>query len=291
MKNHDKIATRLAIILSKLNSSEKLDVDGLAQEFNVTKRTIQRDLNERLSFLSLKKENNLYYLEEYYLGKLSNADMKNFASICGVKELFPTLENDFLTHILDNTINQAYLIKGHNYEDLSFKTTQFKDVEQAILDHKTISFIYKDKERKVHPYKLVNIKAIWYLVGVENETLKTFSFKKVKRLSICSESFQKDSKIEDIIKDEQTLWFSQKKIEVVLKVDSSISYYFKRRDVLPYQKIVKVLDSGDLLVESKVSFEEEILKLVRYWIPNVYIISPNYLHQQLLKSLQIYTKT
>jgi len=291
MKSHDKVATRLAIILSKLNSSEKLDIDELAQEFNVTKRTIQRDLNERLSFLPLKKENNLYYLEAYYLGKLNSNDIKNFASICGVKELFPALDNDFLTHILDNTLNQAYLIKGHNYEDLSFKTAQFKEVEEAILEQKIISFTYNDKQRKVYPYKLVNIKAIWYLVGIENETLKTFSFKKIERLNIDDETFQKESKIEEIINDEQTLWFSQKKIEVVLKVDKSIAHYFKRRDVLPYQKIVKNLDNGDLLVESKVSFEEEILKLVRYWIPNVTIISPDNLHQKLVEALQAYIKT
>jgi predicted DNA-binding transcriptional regulator YafY len=55
MKKHDTIATRLSLILTKLNNGEKLDVDELVKEFNVTKRTIQRDLNERLSTIPLKK--------------------------------------------------------------------------------------------------------------------------------------------------------------------------------------------------------------------------------------------
>jgi predicted DNA-binding transcriptional regulator YafY len=43
--NYDTIATRLGIILNKLNSGERFSVDELAQEFNVSKRTIQRDIN------------------------------------------------------------------------------------------------------------------------------------------------------------------------------------------------------------------------------------------------------
>ena len=42
MKSHDKIATRLALILNKFNSGEKFSIDNLVEEFNVTKRTISK---------------------------------------------------------------------------------------------------------------------------------------------------------------------------------------------------------------------------------------------------------
>jgi len=128
MKNHDKIATRLAELLNKFNSGQKLSVEELVEEFGVTKRTIQRDINERMSFLPIKKENGLYYLEEYYLGKLNFADMQNFAALSGVRELFPSLQENFLKNILDTTVNQAYMVKGHNYEDLSDKTEAFTHI-------------------------------------------------------------------------------------------------------------------------------------------------------------------
>lgn len=54
MKQHDKIAKRLALILQKFNDGERLSVDALADEFQVSSRTLQRDLNERLNFLPLK---------------------------------------------------------------------------------------------------------------------------------------------------------------------------------------------------------------------------------------------
>jgi len=73
--NHDKIATRLGIILNKLNQGERFSIDDLVEEFNVSKRTIQRDMNERFSYLPLQKENGYYFLEEYCLGKLNFEDL------------------------------------------------------------------------------------------------------------------------------------------------------------------------------------------------------------------------
>ena len=44
MHSHDKIAFRLAQILIKLNDRARLGIDELAEEFNVNKRTILRNL-------------------------------------------------------------------------------------------------------------------------------------------------------------------------------------------------------------------------------------------------------
>jgi len=55
MKEYEKISQRLASILIQLNTGESISVENLAQEFNVSIRTIQRDLNERFNFLPLEK--------------------------------------------------------------------------------------------------------------------------------------------------------------------------------------------------------------------------------------------
>ena len=288
MKNHDKIATRLAIILTKLNASESFTVEELVEEFGVTKRTIQRDLNERLSYLPLKKEHNRYSLETYYLGKLNFNDIKNFSALSGVRELFPSLKEDFLKNILDTTVNQAYLVKGHNYEDLSDRTEDFKLIENAIHNTLQVTFTYKEKERFVDPYKLLNIKGIWYLAGVESDTLKTFTFSKISDIGVTKECYTFKDEILDSIKDEDTTWFSSKKTEVVLKVESTVAEYFKRRDILPNQTIIKELEDGGVLVSSKIAFDEEILKLVRYWIPHVSVVSPVRLQVELEIGLRGY---
>lgn len=46
--DYDKTLTRLNTILARLNDGEVLSVKELAEEFNVSIRTIQRDFNEKL---------------------------------------------------------------------------------------------------------------------------------------------------------------------------------------------------------------------------------------------------
>lgn len=245
---------------------------------------------ERLSYLPIKKENNLYYLEEYYLGKLNFDDIKNFAILSGVKELYPSLEEDFLKNILDDTISKAYIIKGYNYEDVSNKTKEFKIVEESILSKTLISFTYNDKERTVKPYKLLNTKGIWYIIATQDDEIKTFSFKKITKLEKSSQTFKVEQNIINKINNDDNVWFSNSEIEVVLKIKKEVSNYFLRRKIIPNQIVLKELDDKGLLVSCKVSFDEEILKIVRYWIPNVEIISPDYLKEKLEDGLKEYLK-
>ena len=76
------------MILTKLNNGEQLLVEELAEEFGVSVRTVQRDINERLSYLPIVKENGLYQLEAYCLGKLNFDDIKIFATLGSIKELY-----------------------------------------------------------------------------------------------------------------------------------------------------------------------------------------------------------
>lgn len=64
---HDLLVVRLSQILFRLNQGERLDAQALADEFNVTLRTMQRDLNERLSYLPIEKTNGKYHLNPVIL--------------------------------------------------------------------------------------------------------------------------------------------------------------------------------------------------------------------------------
>jgi len=61
----------LAYLVTFAPSSAPAD---LAAEFGVTLRTIQRDLNDRLSFLPVEKADGRYHLHPSALGKLSHQD-------------------------------------------------------------------------------------------------------------------------------------------------------------------------------------------------------------------------
>ena len=277
--NHDTLVYRLAQILIKLNQGEKLYPQSLADEFGVNLRTIQRDLNVRFAYLPLQKTEGYYHLEPTFLGKMSTKEIERFASLAGVRGLFPSLSDDFLRDIFDSRIQAALLVKGHHYENIKGKEDLFRKLEQAIVDNNMISFDYQKNSGRHHyekasPYKLINHHGIWYLAALESNKLKTFSFTKIENISKLDSKFPPDPEVEKILLEDDGIWLNNNKIEVVLNVSKEVAGYFKRRKLIANQVIEKELEDGGLIVSAKVGHLNQILPIVRYWIPHIRIISP-----------------
>ena len=286
---HDTLVARLAQILIRLNEGMALEPKALAEEFQVHPRTIQRDLNERFAYLPLKKEGNAYRLENFYLGKLTTSDIRQFAAIAGIKGLFPSLDNGFLKSVLDATVSQAYLVKGHRYEDTKTFEHLFAPLETAILQHKLIGFTFSGKPRHdVAPYRLLNHKGIWYLAAVDDDKLKSFRLSGISAFVPSEQGFTPDAAIQQRVAEEDSIWFTPSKREVVLKIDAAIAHYFQRRQVLPEQQIDKTLEDGSLIISARIGHEMQVLPIVRYWIPHVHIISPEELRQTVVQTLTEY---
>jgi predicted DNA-binding transcriptional regulator YafY len=291
--HHDTLVYRLAQMLVKLNQGEKLEPHALAEEFGVNLRTIQRDLNERFAYLPMEKTDGRYHLDPTFLGKISIKDIQRFASLAGVKGLFPSLANDFLRDIFDSRLQSALLVKGHHYEYIGDKGALFRDLEKAIIAHRHVSFSYLKAEglktyQAVSPYKLVNHKGIWYLVAQDGEKLKSFSITKLSNLLTLETLFIWDSKIDTQLAEDDGIWLSDAKQEVVLKVGTEVAGYFKRRKLIANQVIEKELEDGGLIISAKVGHANQILPIVRYWIPHIRIISPEHLQVEIDKGLNEY---
>lgn len=293
--NHDTLVYRLAQILVKLNQGEKLDPQSLASEFGVNLRTIQRDLNERFAYLPLQKMDGRYSLDPAFLGKLSIRDIERFASLAGVRGLFPSLSDEFLRDIFDARIQSALLVKGHHYENLAGKENDFRELERAIVARRQVAFDYAKPEgvksyAAVSPYKLINNKGIWYLAAIDGEKLKAFSFSKITGLQTLETSFEWMQPFDNQLADEDGIWLSEEKQEVVLKVSHEVASYFKRRRLIANQVIEKELEDGGLIVSAKVAHANQILPIVRYWIPHVRIISPEAMQVEMQVALAEYLK-
>ena len=293
--NHDTLVYRLAQILVKLNQGEKLDPQSLASEFGVNLRTIQRDLNERFAYLPLQKTDGRYSLDPAFLGKLSIRDIERFASLAGVRGLFPSLSDEFLRDIFDARIQSALLVKGHHYENLAGRENDFRELEKAIVARRQVAFDYAKPEgvksyAAVSPYKLINNKGIWYLAAIDGEKLKAFSFSKITGLQTLETSFEWMQPIDTQLADEDGIWLSEEKQEVVLKVSHEVASYFKRRRLIANQVIEKELEDGGLIVSARIGHANQILPIVRYWIPHVRIISPEAMQVEMQVALAEYLK-
>ncbi|MCV2356541.1 WYL domain-containing protein [Paucibacter sp. B2R-40] len=293
---HDTLVRRLVQILIKLNHGEKLSPIALSSEFNVDLRTIQRDLNERFAYLNLEKAGGYYSLDPVFLGKLSTRDIDRFAGLAGIKGLFPSFSDDFLRDIFDSRIQSALLVKGHNYEELHDDENQyFQQLEGAIASRHRVSFSFKKDEgdkqyADLDPYKLVNNKGIWYLAAKDNGKLKTFSFTKISRLMVSKTVFDHDASIEKALTENDGIWMNETRREIVLKVAKEVAGYFKRRKLIANQVIEKELENGALILSAKVGHLNQILPIVRYWIPHIQIISPDHLQNELNQELSDYLK-
>ena len=65
-KNYDKKIFRLIFIINKLDSGEKVSTYDLAEEFNVSVRSVQRDIDllQTTGFLLASPERGIYSFEE-----------------------------------------------------------------------------------------------------------------------------------------------------------------------------------------------------------------------------------
>lgn len=277
-KEHDRLAWRLASILIKLNQGERLEIEQLAEEYNVHRRTIQRDLNERLNFLALEENNGLYSLDPIHLGKLNFKDIERFAALAGLVGLFPALDSQFLRELFDSRMQETLHIHGTNHEDLKHRLADFRKLQQAITEKRRVQFTYtKDEGEKtvaVQPYRLVNNSGVWYLAAVDGDKPKSYSFSKISALITLDEKFQPRADIQAMLNDEDSIWLNEKKTEVVLKIAPPAALYFKRRKLIAQQVIEKELEDGGLIVSGKFAHPNQILPIVRYWIPHVRIVSP-----------------
>ena len=290
-KEPELLSNRLFLILTKFNNGEKLTIEELVEEFGVSKRTIQRDLHNRLmkqSAIPIKKENGIYSLEDYYLGKVNFEDIQHLSHFTNLDKMFPSFGQSFAQRLLDKNITKAYLIKTYNFEDINTLLKEFQQIENAIVNRDFLKLVYREKGRIVQPYKLANVKGIWYLVALQDSIIKTFTFRKITQLQVVDANFTIDSKILRTIEDNETIWFSNTKVEVILKIDSYASQFFKRRKVMVYQKILEEYEDNSLLISTQMTFENEVLELVRSMIPHITIVSPLSLQKKLEESLWKY---
>ena len=107
----------------------------------------------------------------------------------------------------------------------------------------------------------------------------------------CSRrTFAADPTVDATLRDEDGIWLGEEKREIVLKMSAEVAGYFKRRKLIANQVIEKELEDGGLIVSAKVGHVNQVLPIVRYWIPHLRIISPEGLQGELEQELARYVE-
>lgn len=296
IKTIDKEAQfpRLLQILGILSKEQRLNRDELLRKFGIDIRTFQRDIKKIKDECNLditRGKDGFYYLNRGLEadGALSFDDIKLFAKNSGFGDIYPSLDDETITDALNIDFSKFYSINnqaGKNQKELS---AIFDDLRKAVKEHLELNFYYDGKERLVKPYRLDFVDGIWYLLGDEKTKLKSFSLLKIKKCQFLG-GFEPSRIFLRRIKENDLEWISQNiKIARIL-VSPKAREYFERKNIFKSFKILKD-DNNGILLEVRFTFDDELLNVVKAWIPYIKIIEPQELNAKLKNSLLEYANS
>ena len=286
--------SRLLQMLGILSREQRLNKDELLNKFNIDVRTFQRDIKkikEECNLDITRSKDGFYYLNHGLEadGSLSFNDIKLFAKNSGFGDIYPNLDDETITDALNIDFSKFYSINnqaGKNQKELS---AIFDDLRKAIKEHLELNFYYDGKERLVKPYRLDFVDGIWYLLGDEKTKLKSFSLLKIKKYQILG-GFEPSRIFLRRIKENDLEWISQNiKIARILVLPKAREY-FERKNIFKSFKILKD-DNNGILLEVNFAFDDELLNVVKAWIPYIKIIEPQELNAKLKNSLLEYANS
>ncbi|MCG2726741.1 MAG: transcriptional regulator [Elusimicrobia bacterium] len=305
----DKKYYRILRILNMLNKGQ-VKVSKLAQEFNVTVRSIERDL-ERINMTEFRLDSPEKGVWKFAPGislketKMSPGQSAAFVMLAEIsKNLGGTVDKSFKTlfkNIMRTNPWESNIIpimpkmiglKKHPY---------IADIEYAIDNRKElrIEYFLEDKneivKRYICPLKILFADGLTYILSMFKDKNKYMKYRldKIKKLDITEIEFPYPKNITKIIEDARNIWGATdskyRKIIVSLKIKDWARDYFLTQEIIGGQKITKEKD-GSLLFKAKVCHIMEILPHILRWMPNITVLEPEELKEEINNKIKDYLK-
>ncbi|KQO10658.1 helix-turn-helix transcriptional regulator [Paenibacillus sp. Leaf72] len=204
----DKVERLISIIMILLKK-EVVSTKEFSQLFNVSKRTILRDM-ETLSLSNIPiysvigVKGGYGIMDEYKVDKrlLSSSDLQNILTALG------GLEQILLTEEVERTIkkieamvsplslNRTIQLSFYDWEGRSEILETLKTCQESILKRRLVSFDYTDKDgaatnRMVEPYELHFSESSWYLKGfcLHRQGYRTFKLSRIDPITMDERAF------------------------------------------------------------------------------------------------------
>jgi len=306
-KDYDKKIFRIVSILNKLDANKQFSSSELSRDFNVSLRTIQRDIEllGAAGFPLVSPEKGLYAFQEGFSLKQMKISSEEASLLSFLYEIAKTLGGNFKNSFL--TIMQKVLQKGYDSpfymkvpEGVKLdKSLPFvKKIESAIDASQKLEIVYltlANQERKytAEPLKIIYFDGFWYLLTkVEGRSVVLkLRIERMKDVRVLNKYFEPPKNLMKMLEQSVNIWFSEKRDKkAVLKVDKDAAHFFKQKVYFPLQKITKQGKDGSLVLETKVSQYEEILHTIMHWIPDIEVLQPKELKIRIRKMVQEYLK-
>jgi proteasome accessory factor B len=305
-------AARVQGILRTLGARHGITIGELAEEFNVTKRTLYRDLKalEEAGYpiLSEVVDGTTYWkLEPHFRGVPPiTFTLNELMALYFSRKLIVSpgrspfgadLESAFKK--IESSLPAKHIAKLERVEEMFTPLVKaskkidlnkgvFETVQWALLNQNILKLEYKPRKGnrafpfEVHPYSLLFFKGEFYILCfVPGRGMRHFALEGIKKAERMKERFEipEGFSISEFLKVPFGL-FHGKPISVKVVFDKELSDYIQSRTWHPSQKI-KELKDGRILLSMTASGKEEIKVWVLSFGPKAMVLSPKHFREEI----------
>ena len=281
---------RLFRILYYILEKEKVTANELADKFEVSVRTIYRDIDSISSvgvpiFTTQGKGGGIKIDNEFILNKsLFDANEKEqiIAALQGLEKTNKVYKSELITKL-----SALFKIKNSNWIEIDFtswgsnNTYQelFNTLKIAIINKNIISFSYNSSKaekinRKVKPIRLLFKEQDWYLYAfcLLRNDFRYFKLSRIKDLEVLAINYEDN--FENIVLKREIKY--ENTVNIKLKFNKSVEF----RVYDEFNEAIEEDEKGNLYVEIKIPNNYKLYNYIFSFGSNVEILEPKEIRNQ-----------
>ena len=281
---------RLFRILYYILEKEKVTANELADKFEVSVRTIYRDIDSISSvgvpiFTTQGKGGGIKIDNEFILNKsLFDANEKEqiIAALQGLEKTNEAYKSELITKL-----SALFKIKNSNWIEIDFtswgsnNTYQdlFNTLKIAIINKNIISFSYNSSKgekinRKVKPIRLLFKEQDWYLYAfcLLRNDFRYFKLSRIKDLEVLAINYEDN--FENVVLKKELKY--ENIVNIKLKFDKSVAF----RVYDEFNEAIEEDEKANLYVEIKIPNNYKLYNYIFSFGSNVEILEPKEIRNQ-----------
>jgi predicted DNA-binding transcriptional regulator YafY len=307
---------RLLFIDSKLRENSYPNSVSLAREWEVSGRTISRDIDYLRDELRAPIEydrahNGFYYTEENYSLPTVPVSESDLFAVCIAAKALKQFENTPLHARLSSIFDKLQQsLPGKVDADPSWleerilifpesattiKPEVWETIAAAVRQSKQVRITYRTPgaprtvTRVIEPYYLVSYRGEWYANGHchRRESIRTFALSRIHTAETLPQTFIMPPKYdaETMFGDRFGIYWQEEKETVRIQFNATVAHFIRERQWHPLQRIEKQPD-GSIILEFSTNHISEVKSWVLSWGAAARILSPTPLAQDIAKELK-----
>ena len=307
---------RLLFIDKRLKDKTYPNCTALAKEWEVSAKTIQRDieymkyeLDAPIEYESIK--HGYYYTEDtfslpsinisesdlfaVFIAERALSQFRNTPVYSKLQSVFAKIQNSLpdKTTINPSWIQNRILCFHEPITDIDVKI--WDTIAKAIRDSSSLKIKYTAPgkrnvtERQVDPYYLVNHKGEWYLSTHchARNAIRTFAVSRIKNAEVLHEKFNLPAGMDKkkMFGDQMGIIWKKEFHYVKIRFTAEVAPYIRERQWHPLQKI-RNIDDGGLVLEFKTNHLNEVKDWTLSWGAGATVLSPPMLIEKVTTALK-----